>query len=109
MSTATVQLSTTDSIPGTEIDDHVGLVMGNTVRARNVGQDFAASIKNISGGEINQYSDLLTEARNEALDRLESTARNAGADAVINLRFQITEVVDGVTEVLAYGTAVRLD
>lgn len=104
----TMHISNTDSIPGREISEHVGLVMGNTVRARNVGQDLAASVKNISGGEINQYSDLLTEARNEALDRLEATAGNANADAVINLRFQVTEVTDGVTEVLAYGTAVRL-
>jgi uncharacterized protein YbjQ (UPF0145 family) len=108
MSNGNVHISNTQSIPGEKIDEHVGLVMGNTVRARNVGQDLAASVKNISGGEINQYSDLLTEARNEALDRLESTARNAGADAVVNLRFQVTEVTDGVTEVLAYGTAVRI-
>lgn len=108
MSNKTIQISNTDAVIGEEVKEHVGLVMGNTVRSRNIGQDMAASVKNISGGEINQYSDLLTEARNEALDRMEATARNAGADAVINLRFQVTEVADGVSEVLAYGTAVRL-
>lgn len=109
MSGQPLQISNTDHLVGEEIKEHVGLVMGNTVRSRNVGQDMAASVKNISGGEINQYSDLLTEARNEALDRMEATAKNAGADAIVNLRFQVTEIASGVTEVLAYGTAVRVE
>jgi uncharacterized protein YbjQ (UPF0145 family) len=67
-----------------------------------------ASLQNIRGGELDGYSDLLTEARNEALDRMEETAMDADADAVVNLDFQVTEVTDGVTEVLAYGTAVNL-
>ncbi|WP_435067125.1 YbjQ family protein [Haloplanus sp. C73] len=102
-------ISTRESIAGEEIQSEIGVVMGNTVRARNVGQDMKASLQNIRGGELDGYSELLTDARNEALDRMEETAMEADADAIVNLDFQITEVTDGVTEVLAYGTAVSLE
>jgi uncharacterized protein YbjQ (UPF0145 family) len=101
-------LSTRESIAGEEIQSEIGVVMGNTVRARNAGQDMKASLQNIRGGELDGYSDLLTEARNESLDRMEETAMDAEADAVVNLEFQITDITDGVTEVLVYGTAVNL-
>lgn len=109
MSRNDIKVTTLDSIPGRTVKEQLGVVMGNTVRTRNAGQDMMASAKNIMGGEVSQYSDLLREARNEALDRLEDTAVQAGADAILGLRFQVTEVMDGVTEILAYGTAVKVE
>ncbi|MFW6449202.1 MAG: YbjQ family protein, partial [Halobacteriota archaeon] len=95
-------------IPGEEIAEALGVARGNTVRARNVGRDITQSIRNITGGELKAYSDLLTKARDEAIERMIDDARDLGADAVVNLRLETSEIANGGAEVIAYGTAVRL-
>lgn len=101
-------LTTTDTLPGREISDVIGLVRGSTVRAGHFGEDVQAWLKNLVGGEIHEYTKLLAQAREEALDRMIEEARTRGADAVIGLRFSGCEVASGAAEFLAYGTAVRL-
>jgi uncharacterized protein YbjQ (UPF0145 family) len=101
-------VTTTDSIPGREIAEVVGLVRGNTVRAAQVTRDLQAWMKNLIGGEIHEYTKLMAEAREQSLDRMESEARARGADAIIALRFVTCEIVAGGAEFLAYGTAVKL-
>jgi uncharacterized protein YbjQ (UPF0145 family) len=100
-------LTTTDFVPGREIEEILGLVRGNTIRARHIGKDIMAAIKNITGGEVMEYTKLMAEAREEALDRLTTEAVQLGADAVINIRFITCEVMQGAAELLAYGTAVK--
>ncbi len=100
-------LTTTDFVPGREIEEILGLVRGNTIRARHIGKDIMAAIKNITGGEVMEYTKLMAEAREEALDRLTTEAAQLGADAVINIRFITCEVMQGAAELLAYGTAVK--
>jgi len=101
-------VTTTDTIPGREIHTVIGLVRGNTVRAAQAGTDFTAWMKNLVGGEIHEYTKLLAEAREQALDRLEADARARGADAVVGMRFVTCEIAEGAAEFLAYGTAVKL-
>lgn len=101
-------LCTTDSVPGREIHSTIGLVRGSTVRGGHVGEDVNAWIKNLVGGEIHEYTKLLAQAREEALDRMLEEARVRGADAVIGLRFSSCEVASGAAEFLVYGTAVKL-
>ncbi len=101
-------LTTTDTLPGREIREVLGLVRGSTVRAGHVGEDVHAWLKNLVGGEIHEYTKLLAQAREEALDRMIEEARARGADAVIGLRFSGCEIASGAAEFLAYGTAVRL-
>jgi uncharacterized protein YbjQ (UPF0145 family) len=101
-------LTTTDYIPGREIAEVLDIARGSTVRARNIGRDFFAGLKNIIGGEITEYTRLMAEAREEALQRLEEDAGILGADAVINVRFTTSNVMQGCSEILAYGTAVKL-
>lgn len=101
-------LTTTNDIPGREISEILGLVRGNTIRARHIGKDIMAFLKNITGGEIAEYTKLMAESREEALDRLVTEAAQLKADAVIGLRFITCEVMQGAAELLAYGTAVRL-
>ncbi len=101
-------LTTTDYIPGYEITQILGVVRGNTVRAKNVASDFVAGLKNLVGGEVDQYTRLLTEAREQALMRMVKQAENLGADAVINIRFTTSAVMQGMAEILAYGTAVKI-
>jgi len=98
----------TDSVPGEEIEETLGIARGNTVEARNVGRDITQSIRNITGGELKAYSELLTKAREEALDRMVTDAESMGADAVVNVRLESSEISSGGSEVLAYGTAVKL-
>lgn len=86
----------------------LGLVSGNTVRARHVGKDLQAVMENFVGGEMVHYTKLLAEARDQALDRLTSSARAMGADAVVCIRFATSEIATGAAEILAYGTAVKL-
>ena len=101
---------TTETVPGREITETLGIARGNTVKARNVGRDITQSIRNITGGELKAYSELLTDARDEALERMVEDAReNLGADAVVNVRLESSEISNGGSEVIAYGTAVRLD
>lgn len=101
-------LTTTETVPGREVVEILGIAKGNTVRSRNLGRDIVAIFKNVVGGEIEEYTKLVAEAREQALDRLIATAREMGADAVVNLRFATSEVAQGASEILAYGTAVKL-
>ena len=101
-------LVTTDHVPGREINETLGLVKGNTVRSRHMGRDLMASLKNIVGGELDEYTKLLAEAREQAIDRMVAQARRQGADAICALRFSSTEIASGAAEFMAYGTAVKL-
>lgn len=100
---------TTETIPGREVAEALGIARGNTVEARNVGRDITQSLRNLAGGELKAYSELLTKAREEALSRMEAEAAEIGADAVVNVRMETSEITNGGSEVIAYGTAVRLD
>jgi len=99
---------TTEEVPGRRIESAIALVRGNTVRAAHAGLDIGAFLKNLVGGEIEEYTKLLAEAREQALDRMVEEARARGADAVIGLRFATSEIASGAAEFLAYGTAVKL-
>lgn len=101
-------LSTTETIAGSEIEAVLGVARGSTVRARNIGRDFFAGLKNIVGGEITEYTELLAESREQALKRMVDDAYDLGADAVVNIRFNTATVMQGCSEILAYGTAVKL-
>lgn len=98
-----------DCVPGKKIVEHFGIVHGNTVRARYAGADFAAGLKNIIGGELKGYASLLESARKEALERMLAQAEAMGANAVINVRFATATITQGVAELMAYGTAVRVE
>ncbi len=99
-------LVTTETIPGHDIRSAIGVVQGNTVRTKHIGRDIGASLKTIVGGEIKGYTDMLNEARAEAMERLRSNAMAAGANAVVNVRFTTADVVGAGAEILAYGTGV---
>ena len=101
-------LTTTDRVPNREISEILGIARGSTVRARNVGRDIFASLKNLIGGEISEYTKLQADSREEALKRMEEDAVRMGADAVLNVRFTTSVVMQGASEILAYGTAVKL-
>lgn len=101
-------MATTDTIPGREISETIGLVTANAVRARHVGRDILAGLRNIIGGEIGAYRELLVESRRQALERLEAEATAQGADAVVALRIATASVMSGAAEILVYGTAVKL-
>ncbi|WP_428265678.1 YbjQ family protein [Haliangium sp.] len=96
----------TETIPGYHIAEVKGLVQGNTVRAKHAGRDIAAGFKNLIGGELKGYTELLTESRREAVDRMLAEARALGANAVVNVRFSTSAVTGGAAELYAYGTAV---
>ena len=99
---------TTEAIPGHEIVEVLGIARGNTVRARNVGRDITQGLRNLAGGELKAYSTLLADARDQAIERMEANALEMGADAVVNVRMETSEVTQGASEVIAYGTAVKL-
>lgn len=99
----------TETIPGMRIRQMLGLVQGNTVRAKHVGRDFAASLKNLVGGELRGYTELLTDARNEAIERMLFQAEQMGANAVLNVRLSTSAVTAGAAELYAYGTAVIVE
>lgn len=101
-------LTTLEGVPGKTIAEHYGLVQGSTIRAKNIGKDILAGFKNIIGGELKAYTELLHEARQEALDRMVRQAELQGANAVINIRFATSSVAQGAAELFAYGTAVRV-
>ncbi len=103
-----ILISTTDFIPGREISEVIDIARGNTVRARHVGRDIAAAFRNLVGGEINEYTKLLSESREQAIARMVADAERIGADAVINVRFNTSMVMHNTAEILAYGTAVKL-
>ena len=98
----------TEIIPGFEILELKGLVQGNTIRAKHLGRDIAASLKNLVGGELKGYTELLTEARRQSLERMMSQAQQLGANAVINVRFTTSAITQGAAELYAYGTAVTV-
>jgi uncharacterized protein YbjQ (UPF0145 family) len=104
-----MQTVSTETIGGETIEESLGIARGNTVEARNVGRDITQALRNVVGGELKAYSQLLTKARNEAIDRMEADAAEMGADAVVNVRLETSEVVNGGAEVIAYGTAVTLE
>ena len=98
-----------ETIPGYRIVKHLGLVQGSTVRAKHAGKDILAGFKNIVGGELTAYTELLEESRTEALDRMKQQANSIGANAVLNVRLATSAVTAGASELLAYGTAVVLE
>lgn len=100
---------TTNDVPGRRIVDVIGIVRGNTVRGAHVAHDVQAWFKNLVGGEIEEYTKLLAEAREQALDRMLAEAKARGANAVVGVRFVTSEIEDGCAELLAYGTAVKLE
>jgi uncharacterized protein YbjQ (UPF0145 family) len=100
--------TTTETIPGRQITEHLGVVCGNTVRAKHIGRDLMAGFKTIVGGEVTGYTEMLQESRNQATDRMVAQAQSMGADAILNVRFTTSQVAQGMSEMLAYGTAVKL-
>ncbi|MDK2948321.1 heavy metal-binding domain-containing protein [Methanolobus sediminis] len=100
-------VTTTDGIDGKELEI-ISVVFGSTVRAKHIGSDIAAGLKNIVGGELKGYSDMLTQARKEAYERMVENAEQLNADAVVNVRFTTSQTMAGAAELLAYGTAVRI-
>lgn len=98
----------TETIPGYEILEVKGLVQGNTIRAKHLGRDITASLKNLVGGELTQYTELLTESRRQAVDRMIQQAQELGANAVVNVRFTTSSIAAGAAELYAYGTAVTI-
>lgn len=101
-------ISNTESIPGRSIVEFYGVVTGNTVRAKHVGRDIMAGLKNIVGGELKGYTELLQDSRKEATDRMIEQAQSMGANAVVNVRFATSSISQGAAELFAYGTAVRV-
>jgi len=101
--------STTETVPGREVVETLGIARGNTVRARNVGRDITQGLRNLAGGELKAYSTLLSSARDEALARMQENAAEMGADAVVCVRMETSQITNGGSEVIAYGTAVRLE
>jgi len=101
-------ISNVETIPGREVREILGVVTGSTVRAKHIGRDIMAGLKNIVGGELVGYTELLQEARSEAVERMKAQASELGANAVVNVRFTTSSVAQGAAELFAYGTAVRV-
>lgn len=101
-------ITTTETLPDKTITAVIGIARGSTVRARNIGKDIFAGLKNIVGGEIEEYTKLLAHSREQAMQRMEDDARRLGADAVVNVRLTSSMVMQGTSEIVAYGTAVKL-
>ena len=101
-------ISTTETIAGKNITATLGIVRGNTIRARHVGTDIIAALRNLVGGEVSEYTKLMGEAREQALDRMVANAEALGADAITGVRFSTSMIAQGAAEILAYGTAVKL-
>ena len=101
-------ITTADYVPGKSVKEILGVATGNVVRAKNIGKDILAGLRNIAGGEIREYTELLKDSRDEALQRMIKSAEALGADAVINMRFATSSVMQGAAELFAYGTAVKL-
>ena len=107
-STHAIILSNTETIPGKNIVEFYGVVTGNTVRAKHVGRDLMAGLKNIVGGELKGYTELLQDSRTEATERMIEQAQSMGANAVVNVRYATSSISQGAAELFAYGTAVRV-
>jgi uncharacterized protein YbjQ (UPF0145 family) len=104
-----MHLSNIEDLPGHRITEHLGLVSGSTVRAKHIGRDIMASLKNVVGGELKGYTELLSEARNEATERMIDRAEEMGANAILNIRFSTSSITQGGSELFAYGTAVIVE
>jgi uncharacterized protein YbjQ (UPF0145 family) len=102
-------VTTSNYIPNREVVEVLGVVKGNTVRARNIGRDIGAALKSVVGGEVKTYTDMTTNARDEAYNRMVNEAIKLGADAIIDMRYSTSLVMQGASEMLAYGTAVKLN
>lgn len=102
-------VSNLETAPGHRVVAHLGLAQGSTVRAKHVGRDFLAGLKNIVGGELKAYTELMQEARDESVRRMVEEAKSMGANAVLNVRFTTTSITVGAAEILAYGSAVRIE
>ncbi|MCK8826563.1 heavy metal-binding domain-containing protein [Natroniella acetigena] len=102
-------VTNTEEIAGEKIKQILGLVKGNTIKAKHIGNDIGASLKNLIGGEVKGYTEMISEAREEAIGRMIKEAERLGADAVVNVRFSTSQVMQGAAEILAYGTAVKLN
>lgn len=102
-------ITTGEQIPGKQITQILGISRGSTVRARNIGRDIFAGLKNLVGGEIHEYTKLQAEAREQAMQRMQEDAQKMGADAIINVRMHTSMIMQGASEILAYGTAVKLN
>lgn len=98
-----------ETVPGREIVEHFGLVAGSTIRAKHLGRDIMAGLKNLVGGELKGYTELLQDSRKQAMDRMKEEARKLGANAVVNVRFSTSAVAQGAAELYVYGTAVRVE
>ena len=101
-------IATTETIAGREVAETLGLVRGSTVRAKHIGSDIVASLRNLVGGEVREYAQLLAGAREQAIDRMTAEAARMGADAIVSVRMETSTIQNGASEVMAYGTAVRL-
>lgn len=101
-------LATSNDIPGKEITEVLGLVRGNTIRARHIGHDIAAKLRNLVGGEVRDYTKMMAEAREQALDRMIAEAESMGANAITAIRFSTSFIMQGAAELLVYGTAVKI-
>lgn len=104
-----MELSNIEMIPGKRIIQFHGVVSGSTVRAKHIGRDFMASLKNLVGGELQGYTELLQESRNQAVERMVRQAESLGANAIVNVRFSTSSIAQGAAELFAYGTAVRVE
>lgn len=104
-----MELSNVETIPGKTIVQFYGVVSGSTVRAKHIGRDFMAGLKNLVGGELSGYTELLRESRDEAIERMIQQAESQGANAVVNVRFSTSSIAQGAAELFAYGTAVRVE
>lgn len=102
-------VSNLETLPGRVVKTHLGLVQGSTVRAKHVGRDIAATLKNIFGGELRGYTELLNDSRDEAMQRMLAQAKDLGANAVLNVRFSTSSVAQGASELFVYGTAVIVE
>lgn len=102
-------LTNIESVPGKKIVEHFGIVSGSTVRAKHIGRDFMASLKNIVGGELKGYTELLQDSRDQAAERMVAQANRLGANAIVNVRFATSSVAQGAAELYVYGTAVRIE
>tara|TARA_Y100001968_G_C19292256_1_gene684810 strand:+ start:486 stop:800 length:315 start_codon:yes stop_codon:yes gene_type:complete len=102
-------ITTTETVPNQKIGKILGVARGSTVRARNIGRDIFAGLKNIVGGELSEYTKLQADSREQAMQRMVEDAQRMGADAVVNVRITTSVIMQGAAEILAYGTAVKLD
>ena len=100
--------TTTPDVPGREITESLGIIVGNVVQSKHVGRDLMAALKGLVGGEIKGYTEMLADARDIAIERMVAEARHRGADAVVNIRFTTSAIMANASEIMAYGTAVRL-